>query len=204
MVIAREEEAAVGLVLITRSENPSPQGNQFTGLWACWRRYGLVSRYRRFVYLGEPSGLRCRVRGFSPAGRASHAAPSLPTSVVSKAIAPGSWPPKLHRSSATCAASPATSRRRRQRGQKELALLAKALRLNDRALTRRKGSYSARALSAEGKSQHGGGRTVASASSSSAQTEGVPCQLRRVLRPRKPAARELRIIHGHDTGWQFS
>src|SRR3990170_7044131 len=27
----------------------SPQGNQSTGLWACWSRYGLVSSARRFT-----------------------------------------------------------------------------------------------------------------------------------------------------------
>src|SRR5687768_14142240 len=32
-----------------RSSASSPHGYQSTGLWACWRRYGLVSRARRFI-----------------------------------------------------------------------------------------------------------------------------------------------------------
>src|SRR5215207_7120682 len=35
-----------------RARASSPQGNQSTGLWACWRRYGLVSRTSRLVKRG--------------------------------------------------------------------------------------------------------------------------------------------------------
>ena len=31
----------------------SPQGYQSTGLWACWRKYGLDSAARRLVCLGS-------------------------------------------------------------------------------------------------------------------------------------------------------
>ena len=32
-----------------RASASSPHGYQSTGLWACWRRYGLVSPARRFI-----------------------------------------------------------------------------------------------------------------------------------------------------------
>ena len=33
-----------------RASASSPQGYQSTGLWACWRRYGLVSWISRLVW----------------------------------------------------------------------------------------------------------------------------------------------------------
>src|SRR3972149_2582042 len=36
-----------------RASASGPQGYQSTGLWACWRRYGLVSPARRFSGIGS-------------------------------------------------------------------------------------------------------------------------------------------------------
>src|SRR3990172_1436108 len=45
-----------------RSKASSPQGYQSTGLPACWRRYGLRSRARRFIRINRttPSGIQSR------------------------------------------------------------------------------------------------------------------------------------------------
>src|SRR6185369_15953274 len=46
-------ERKIGLLRFFASSNASsPQGRQSTGLWACWRRYGLFSWLIRFVCMG--------------------------------------------------------------------------------------------------------------------------------------------------------
>src|SRR5437667_12763064 len=55
-------ERKIGLFCFFASSNASlPQGRQSTGLWACWRRYGLFSRLNRFVCMGFafPFGTTC-------------------------------------------------------------------------------------------------------------------------------------------------
>src|SRR3982074_323509 len=46
-------ERKIGLLRFFASSKASlPQGRQSTGLWACWRRYGLFSWLNRFVCMG--------------------------------------------------------------------------------------------------------------------------------------------------------
>src|ERR1700687_6311237 len=67
----------------------SPHGYQFTGLKACCCKYGLAEKTSRLKYCGEPSALKCVVRGAVFVACAAAAARNLSCKLASKDSAPG-------------------------------------------------------------------------------------------------------------------